>query len=104
MMTNAERAKQFMAFSALKGFEEAVKIQEQPREARVFLGEDAQQELNAKLQALEVGDTITAEYYHGGCYVRVHGRVKKIDMNIRRLLLDEVRIPIDDLKNIYREN
>lgn len=41
MMTNAERAKQFMAFSALKGFEEAVKIQEQPREARVFLGEDA---------------------------------------------------------------
>lgn len=103
-MTDAERAKQFMAFSALKGFEEAVKTQELLREARIYLGEDAQQELNLKLHSLEVGDIVTAEYYHGGRYIRVRGAVKKIDMNSRRLVLDDTRIPIDDLKDIYRED
>ena len=47
MMTNAERAKQFMAFSPLKGLDKALLAQEQARERRIYLGEDAQQELNA---------------------------------------------------------
>lgn len=103
MMTGADRAKQFMSFSALKGFETAVKVQENIREERVYLAEDAQQELNLKLHTLEHGDIVTAEYYRGGCYVLVRGAVKKIDMNARRLILGETRIPIDDLKDIYRE-
>lgn len=102
-MTDAERAKQFMSFSALKGFEQAVKTQEMPREARIYLGEDAQQELNLKLHSLEADDIVTAEYYRGGRYVQVRGAVKKIDMNSRRLILDDTRIPIDDLKDICRE-
>ncbi len=104
MMTNAERAKQFMAFSPLKGLDKALLAQEQPREGRVYLGEDAQQDLNAKLQSLEPGDCVTAEYYRGGRYVRTSGTVTKIDMTVRRLILGEVRIPLDDLKNIERED
>ena len=104
MMSNADRAKQFMAFSPLKGYDDALRRQEQPREARVILGEDAQQELNAKLQTLEPGDGVTAAYYHGGRYVRVSGAVTKIDLTARRLILGEVRIPLDDLKNIERED
>ena len=104
MMTNAERAKQFMAFSPLKGLDKALLAQEQVREGRIYLGEDAQQELNAKLQNLEPGDSVTAEYYHGGRYVRVSGAVTKIDLTARRLILGEVRIPLDDLKNIERED
>lgn len=100
MMSNTDRAKQFMAFSPLKGYDDALRRQEQPREARVILGEDAQQELNAKLLALEPGDTVTVEFYRGGRYVRARGEVKKIDMNTRRLMLGEARIPIDDLKDI----
>ena len=97
MMSNADRAKQFMAFSPLKGYDDALRRQEQPR---VILGEDAQQELNAKLLALEPGDTVTVEFYRGGRYVHARGEVKKIDMNTRRLMLGETRIPIDDLKDI----
>ena len=103
MMTNAERAKQFMAFSPLKGLDKALLAQEQVREARIYLGEDAQQELNAKLQNLEPGERVTAEYYHGGRYVRACGTVTKIDLAARHLILGETRIPLDDLKNIERE-
>lgn len=103
MMTNAERAKQFTSFSPLKGLDKALLAQEQVREGRVYLGEDAQQELNAKLQSLEPGDSVTAEYYHCGRYVRTSGTVTKIDPMARRLILGEVRIPLDDLKDIIRE-
>ena len=43
---------------------------------------------------------MTVEFYRGGRYVRARGEVKKIDMNTRRLMLGEARIPIDDLKDI----
>ena len=102
-MNNAQRAKQFMPFSALKGFEEALKAQEQFREPRVILGEDARQELNFKLQGVQEGDTVRAEYYCGGRYVAVRGRVLKIDALGRRIHLRDVKIPVDDLKDIERE-
>ena len=43
---------------------------------------------------------MTVEFYRGGRYVHARGEVKKIDMNTRRLMLGEARIPIDDLKDI----
>lgn len=97
-----ERAKQFMPFSPLKGLDEALLTQERVIEERVYLGEDAQNELNGKLLGLEPGERVTAVYYRGGRYVRASGAVTKVDVNARRLILDEVRIPIDDLKDIYR--
>ncbi len=97
-----ERAKQFMPFSPLKGLDEALLTQERVIEERVYLGEDAQNELNGKLLGLEPGERVTAVYYRGGRYVRASGTVTKVDVNARRLILDETRIPIDDLKDIYR--
>lgn len=97
-----ERAKQFMPFSPLKGLDEALLTQERIIEERVYLGEDAQNELNGKLLGLEPGERVTAVYYRGGRYVRTSGTVTKVDVNARRLILDETRIPIDDLKDIYR--
>lgn len=102
-MNNVQRAKQFMPFAALKGFEEAVKAQERQREPKVILGEDARQELNFKLQGIQPGDRLRAEYYYEGRYVTVRGRVKKIDSLGRRIHLEEIKIPIDDLKDIERE-
>lgn len=97
-----ERAKQFMPFSPLKGLDDALLTQERVIEERVYLGEDAQNELNGKLLGLEPGERVTAVYYRGGRYVRASGTVTKVDVNARRLILDETRIPIDDLKDIYR--
>ena len=102
-MNNVQRAKQFMPFAALKGFEEAVKAQECIREAKVILGEDARQELNFKLQGILPGDRVRAEYYYQSRYVTVRGTVQKIDVLGRRIHLEMIKIPIDDLKDIERE-
>ena len=102
-MNNVQRAKQFMPFAALKGFEEAVKAQERQREPKIILGEDARQELNFKLQGIQPGDRVQAEYYYESRYVVVSGKVKKIDSLGRRIHLEEIKIPIDDLKDIERE-
>ena len=102
-MNNGQRAKQFMPFAALKGFEEAVKAQERLKEPKVILGEDARQELNFRLQGVQPGDRVRAEYYYESRYVTVRGRVKKIDALGRRIYLEELKIPIDDLRDIERE-
>lgn len=102
-MDDLQRAKQFMPFSALKGFEEAIRAQERIREQKIILGEDARQELNFKLQGILPGDRVRAEYYYKGQYVTVRGCVRKIDTFGRRIHLEEIRIPIDDLKDIDRE-
>lgn len=102
MMSNADRAKQFMPFSPLNGLDESLAEREKIKEERVYLGEDAQLELNRKLLGIEPGEYIAVEYYRAGRYVCARGTVTKIDMNTRRLILGEVRIPLDDLKDIQR--
>ena len=103
MMDKLQRAKQFMPFSALKGFEQAVREKEKPWEPKVILGEDARQELNFKLQGVQPGDRIRAEYYRDGAYITIYGRVSRIDPLSRRIHMGEKKIPIDDLRDIERE-
>lgn len=102
MMSKADRAKQFMPFSPLSGLDESLAARERVTEERIFLGEDAQMELNRKLLGVEPGEYITVEYYRAGRYVCASGTVTKIDMNTRRLILGDVRIPLDDLKDMQR--
>lgn len=81
-MTNTERAKQFMPFAALKGFEEALKEAEFVPEEKILLGEDAQEELDQILRELAIGDNVTATYYTSQQYVTLTGPVVGL-MNLR---------------------
>ena len=75
-----------------------------PKERRTILGEDAQQELNKKLSCLTPGDHINAEYYLHRRYVICSGVFQRVDMFRRCLVLSDKRVPLDDLRNIYRED
>ena len=99
-MSQLDRAKQFAPFSALKGFEDAIKLRERERFHEVILAEDAQAELNLTLMQIERGDTVTAVYYCNSEYLTVTGTVTKIDITQRRIQIDETRIPIDKLLEI----
>ena len=79
-------------------------LYDRPREKRVILGEDAQQELNSKLVSLPPGDAITAEYYLYRRYVRFSGVYERVDTLHRCLVLSGRRIPLAELKNVYRED
>ena len=99
-MSIPERAKQFMAFSALKGFEEAVAEKEIIKYERIILGEDAQQELDEKLRALRVGDEIKIVYYEAYAYRELSGRLHKIDPINKSLLIDGKEININDITDV----
>lgn len=102
-MSRAERAKQFLPFAALKGYEEAIEERTKIKAERVLLGEDAQTELDGKLRALQVGENISATYYRDGAYVKAAGRLSGINGKERLLIIGEERVPIDELRDIAWE-
>lgn len=102
-MSRADRAKQFLPFSALKGYEEAIAEQTRVKTERVLLGEDAQAELDGRLRALRIGDSVSALYYRDGAYVQAAGRLSGINRNERLLIIEEERVPIDELRDIKTE-
>lgn len=96
-MKQADRAKQFMPFSALKGLEEAIEEAGIVREPRRELLDDEAEELNRGLSALEEGDEIMVKYYTEGGYVTEAGIVKGLDRNVRILETDGAKIKTDDI-------
>lgn len=115
-MPRANRAAQFMPFSALSGYEEAV--QETARQTEQFreLDEDSRRRLDETLQVIQqslgmhqnVQVTITCfipdKYKDGGNYQEYSGLVKRIDAYRRRiLLLDGTALPIAYISDIQLE-
>lgn len=115
-MPRANRAAQFMPFSALSGYEEAV--QETARRTEQFRGldEDSRRRLDEKLQVIqqnlgekrEVSVVITCfvpdKYKAGGSYQEYSGIVKRVDAYRRRiLLLDGTALPISYISDIRIE-
>lgn len=81
-MSRLQRAKQFMPFSVLKGFEERIATMSQERIERKVLSEDQIDELNYTLQQIEEGTTVHLTIFTRGQYEDIRGVVQ-------RLLLDE---------------
>ena len=96
-MKQADRAKQFMPFSALKGLEEAIEEAGTVREPRRELLDDEAEELNRGLNTLEEGDEIMVKYYTEGGYVTKAGIVKGLDRDARMLETDGAKIKTDDI-------
>ena len=57
-MSRLQRAKQFMPFAALKGFEVLLAAVARPKEHRVELSEDQVDELNKVLQTIHCGEWV----------------------------------------------
>ena len=92
-MNRQDRAKQFMPFAALKGYEEALRKRENSPQTRILLGEDGAEELDRKLRSLSVGSTARVRHYRRRCYVITEGVVSGI-IKDRGLL----RIGSEDIK------
>ena len=94
-MPLSQRAKQFQAFDALKGFREAIAAKEVQRVPKRELAEDSLRELNDMLGLLEKNQTITVDYYdlRAQNYLRVTGMIAKIDVRRGTLTVGECEIP-----------
>ena len=97
-MSNLQRAAQFSAFAALKGFDEEIAETARYTEAGRTLSEEKEGEIAEKLAMLQEGGQAEVLYFApdlkktGGAYHEKRGRVKKVaDGAI--LFADGTRIP-----------
>lgn len=96
------RAKQFMPFAALKGYEAALRQKERVVHPPIQLGEDAQEELDHTLRQLRPGDRVAAVYYEKGDYLERTGLVSRIDTDGKRLWVAGTPIPFSSLGRLTR--
>lgn len=107
-MSMIDRAAQFSPFAALTGYEAAIDETGRRTDARIELDESQKEELDHRMQMLqehlaerpEISVTyfVPDERKEGGAYVTVTGRVRKVNLYERVLILEEEQvIPIAEM-------
>ena len=98
-MSRSDRAAQFSPFAALTGYDAVIAETGRLTDCCTELDESRMAEINEVLQRiLESGDEtlrVALTYFQeddrksGGAYLRAAGRVKKLDLNLSKLLLED---------------
>ena len=101
-MKREDRAKQFMPFAALKGYDALIKKAEMSKCERRFPAEDAAEEINETIKALEPGDNVSVVWYCRGEEKSISGRLNGIDEFRKRLTINDCCIPIADIYELKR--
>lgn len=102
-MDQAERAKQFMPFSALKGFRELLREKERIVVEKPELSEDFREVLDRRLSMLQVQDMVSVICFQDGAYVRVTGMVSRIDRTAGVLKIVNTKIRLKDICDLQGE-
>lgn len=102
-MTPADRAKQFMPFAALKGYEDALRRKEKIIVEKVELSEEMKDELDRQFKQINRNDIITVVYYAEEEYLQITGMVARIDIDARYLKVVNTKIPFENIYSIGRE-
>ena len=109
-MSNYERCVQFMPFSALVGYKEAVIETARITDDRIILDEEAKEILDNKINLvkskLSLKPVVSITYFvpdkskSGGSYNSVKGIIKKIDLYKGIIVIDDNKISICDIIDI----
>ena len=110
-MSLENRSAQFAPFSALTGYEEAVKEEARVTESRIDIDEKAKIEVNEKLnyimKHLDKNIIVSVTYFEkdkkkqGGSYKTIKGIIKKIDDSRKTIKMQTGEIiKIEELKKI----
>lgn len=96
-MDRENRAKQFMPFAALKGYEEALRRKEKIVVERRELSEEKKEELDRILKQIRPQDMVTVVYFKEGEYLERTGLVARIDETAGFLKIVNLKIPFADI-------
>ena len=109
-MRRSDRAKLFSPFDALNGFGSAIREKDIVYVPRMQLSDYIHEGINRRLKALRRHDTVTVIYFVSvqrsaeedlGDYRTVTAAVVRVDEIERKLILDTVSIPFEDIMTIY---
>lgn len=95
------RAKQFIPFAAVKGYEEALRAKEKIIVEKIELSEEKKVELDFKLHQISKNDMITVVYFCKDEYIKIEGMVSRLDVDARVLRVVNTKIPFDDIYDLY---
>lgn len=101
--TANQRAQQFLAYDALKGFQEMLREKEKVLLSEEELSEDDYEELNEKAQSMKPGDMITVLYSSGNQYIRLTGILSKICLEEGYLQIVKERITLKSIRHLEIE-
>ncbi len=101
-MNREDRAKQFMPFAALKGYEEALRAREHIVVERSSLSEERLNELDEIFRTLKNRDIVTVVYYsvRDENYLKLTGMISRIDVDSRILKVVNKSISFEDIRDI----
>lgn len=100
--SKADRARQFMPFSALRGFEEMIRAQTREVTKKRELSDYDAERLSKKMSMVKHGDMVCVTYYDRDAYVKLEGIVSDIDLTLRKLRVIKTVISFDDVWDISR--
>ena len=98
------RAKQFVPFAALKGYEEALRAKEKIIVPKIELSEEKKEELNRKLHQINKNDIIKVIYFCKGEYIQLEGMVSRVDKDARVLKVVNTKISFLDIYELWGEH
>lgn len=101
MENDFNRAKQFMSFDALDGYKKSITEKEKIIQKRKQLSEDEYQELALKFETIKVGDLIEVLYYFKDNYIKIKGKIIKINLEYRYLVINKNKIYFKDIYDIF---
>lgn len=102
--SRADRARQFMPFSALRGFEELIQQQTVAPEARRELSEEQAMSLSAKLAQVGRGMLVAVSFYDKIGYATLQGMISEVDFSMRTLTVVKRKLQFDDIVDISGED
>lgn len=98
-----DRAKQFLPFDALNGFQDALRKKEIEYVEKRDLSEEMLEELSQQLSIIEKNDNIRIVYYINRQYKEIKGKVKEINLiNKKIILYGDVKINFNDITEIEK--
>lgn len=95
-----ERAKQFMAFMALKGYEDLIAEAERYSEPRLCLSEDQLEIMDRTIRKLHQGNIVRVSYYDNDSYVMITGEIGKIKLEERIIFVNAEAIFLDNIVDL----
>lgn len=98
-----ERAKQFMPFAALKGYEEALALQEKVVTNSIALTEAQREELDRMIKYVKPGIMLDLIYFDGLDFIKISGLVSRVDMDAGLLKIVNTKIYFKDIYYISVE-
>ena len=112
-MSSYDRCKEFMPFSSLVGYKEAVVETARITDNRIILDEEFKEILDSKLniikEKIDLKPNVSITYFvpdkvkTGGSYISINGGVKKIDLYNGIIFIGDKKILIDDIIDVQVE-